>query len=85
VPVADRSDEELGKRINPLARADRGPQLREARYQWTASLIIPRDLHEPSAQIVRISYAQDLADKLARDCPHICGHKPDSVTLNFQK
>src|SRR6266478_3528069 len=27
--------------------------------------------HDPSAQILCVSYAQDLADKLARDCRHI--------------
>src|SRR5215469_5074322 len=27
--------------------------------------------HEPSAQILSVSYAQDLADKLSRDCRHI--------------
>jgi hypothetical protein len=27
--------------------------------------------HEPSAQILCVSYAQDLADKLSRDCRHI--------------
>ena len=27
--------------------------------------------HEPSAQILGVSYAQDLADKLSRDCRHI--------------
>jgi hypothetical protein len=27
--------------------------------------------HDPSAQIVCASYAQDLADKLSRDCRHI--------------
>jgi hypothetical protein len=27
--------------------------------------------HRPSAQILCVSYAQDLADKLARDCRHI--------------
>src|SRR5258708_35198267 len=27
--------------------------------------------HDPSAQILCVSYAQDLADKLSRDCRHI--------------
>src|SRR5260370_17995259 len=27
--------------------------------------------HEPSAQILCVSYAQDLADKLSRDCRHV--------------
>jgi hypothetical protein len=27
--------------------------------------------HDPSAQIICVSYAQDLADKLSRDCRHI--------------
>ena len=36
--------------------------------------------HEPRLQMLCVSYAQDLADKLSRDCRHIVAGDPNKAT-----